>query len=69
MAGPAISQSRSQEVSSRNMAALFAESTPPKASSSQIILGPIPDWSYMACSAAMNGCIRVTTLAPPDSSP
>ncbi len=69
MAGPAISQSRSQEVSRRNMAALFAESTPPNASSSQIIRGPMPDWSYMACSAAMKGCISVTTLAPPDSRP
>src|SRR5205809_928039 len=39
-AGPAISQSRSQDVSSRNMAAVLAESTPPKATSSGIARGP-----------------------------
>ncbi len=59
----------SQDVSNRNMVALFAESTPPNASSSQIIRGPIPLWSYMACKAAMNGCMSVTTFAPPDSKP
>lgn len=55
MPGPAISQSRSHEVSNRNMAPLLAESTPLNASSSQIMRGPMPDWSYMACNAAMKG--------------
>lgn len=51
------------------MLALFVPSTPPNASSSQSMRGPEPAWSYMACSAAMNGCIKVTTFAPPDSRP